>query len=72
MLCCLTPLSTIFQLYRGGQKGVIRIRKSKNSQKKDRRTNNDLQHITHKTKDQGTQTPLKNRVCTQVQIIILR
>ena len=27
--------------------------------KKDKRTNNDLQSITHKTKDQGTQTPLK-------------
>jgi hypothetical protein len=38
-------------------KGVIRIRKSKknrqhNSQKKkDKRTNNDLQNIAHKTKD---------------------
>ena len=36
--------------------GVIRIRKSKNRQhngqkKKDKRTNNDLQNITHKTND---------------------
>ena len=27
--------------------------------KKDKRTNNDLQNTTHKTKDQGTRTPLK-------------
>ena len=45
--------------------GVIRIRKSKNRQhndlkkkvQKECRTNNDLQHITHKTKDRGTRTP---------------
>ena len=43
-------------------KGVIRIRKSKkiiqhNSQKKaDKRTNNDLQNITHKTNDRVTRT----------------
>ena len=46
-------------------KGVIKIRKSKkdrqhNSQKKkDKRTNNDLQNITHKTKDRVTRTALK-------------
>jgi hypothetical protein len=43
----------------------IRIHKSKknrqhNGQKKQtKKTNNDLQNITHKTKDQVTQTPLK-------------
>jgi hypothetical protein len=46
-------------------KGVIGIRKSKknrkhNGQKKRyKRTNNDLQNITHKTKDRVTPTPLK-------------
>ena len=45
-------------------KGVIRILKSKDRQhnepkKKYKRTNNDLQTITHKTKDRVTQTPLK-------------
>ena len=41
-------------------KWVIRIRKSKKDgyHKKDKRTNNDLQNITHKTKDRVTQTPL--------------
>ena len=45
-------------------KGVIRIRKSKKyrqhngQKKKDNRTNNDLQNITHNTKDQVTRTPL--------------
>ena len=44
-------------------KGVIRIRKSKNRQhngqkKKNKRTNNDLQIITHKIKDQVTRMPL--------------
>ena len=44
-------------------KGVIRIRKSKkerhdNGQKtKDKRTNNDLENIIHKTKDRETHTP---------------
>ena len=43
---------------------VIRIRKSKDRQdngqeKKDKKTNNDLQNITHKTKDGVTRTPLK-------------
>jgi hypothetical protein len=42
-------------------KGLIRIRKSKNRQhigrkKKDKRTNNDLQNITHKTKDRVKRT----------------
>jgi hypothetical protein len=45
-------------------KEVIRMRISKNRQhngqkKKDKRRNNDLQDITHKTKDQVTQTSLK-------------
>jgi hypothetical protein len=46
---------------------VIRIRKSKNDRKhdrqkkKDKRTNNDLQNITHKTKDRVTRVPLKTR-----------
>jgi hypothetical protein len=45
-------------------KGIIRIRKSKDRQhngknKKEVRTNNDLQSITHKTKDRVTQTPIK-------------
>jgi hypothetical protein len=45
-------------------KGVIIIRKSKDrqhngQQKNDKRTNNDLQSITHKTKDLVTRTPLK-------------
>ena len=45
-------------------KGVIRICKSKDRQhngqeKKDKRTNNDLQNITYKTKNRVTRTPLK-------------
>ena len=45
-------------------KGVIRIRTSKDRQhngqkKKEKKTNNDLQNITQKTKDRVTQTPLK-------------
>ena len=49
----------------GDTKEVIRIRKSKkyrqhNVQKKlDKSTNNDLQSITHKTKDRVTRTSLK-------------
>ena len=49
-------------------KGVIRIRKSKKGRqhngqkKKDKRTNNDLQNIAHKTKDRVTRTPLKTGV----------
>ena len=42
--------------------GVIRILKSKDrhgQKKKNKRTNNDLQNITHKTKDQVTRSPLK-------------
>jgi len=48
-------------------KGVIRTRNSKkdrlcNGQKKiDKRTNNDLQNITQKTKDRVTRTPLKTK-----------
>ena len=46
-------------------KGVIRIRKPNKTantmtkKKKDKRTNNDLQNITYKTKDRVTWTPLK-------------
>jgi hypothetical protein len=46
-------------------KGVIRVRKSKKDRqrngqkKKDKRTNNDLQIITHKTKDLVTRPPIK-------------
>ena len=46
-------------------KGIIRIRKSKKDRqhngkkKKDERTNNNLQNITHKTKDRVIRTPLK-------------
>ena len=53
-------------------KGVIRIRISKknrqnNGQKKKyKRSKNDLQNITHKTKDRVTRTPPKNRGWTQV------
>ena len=44
--------------------GVIRIHTSKDRQhngqkKKEKKTNNDLQNITQKTKDRVTQTPLK-------------
>jgi len=48
-------------------KVVIRMRKSKKDKrhngqkKKNKRINNDLQNITHKTKDQVTRTPLKTR-----------
>jgi hypothetical protein len=47
--------------------GVIRIRKSKDRQyngqkKKNKRTNNDMQNIAHKTKDRVTRTPLKAEV----------
>ena len=45
-------------------KGVIRIRKSKkerqqNGQKRDKGTNNDLQNITHKTKERVTPTKIR-------------
>ena len=46
-------------------KGVIRFRKSKKNRqyngqkKKNKRTNNDIQNITHKTKDRLTRIPLK-------------
>jgi hypothetical protein len=46
-------------------KRIIRINKSKNSQHngqkklEDKRTNNDLQNVTHKTKDWVTRTPQK-------------
>jgi len=45
-------------------KGVIRRRKSKKDRqhngKKDKRTNNNLHSITHKTKDRVTRTPSEN------------
>jgi hypothetical protein len=46
-------------------KGIIRIRKSRKDRqhngqnKKEIRTNNDLQSITHKTTDRLTRTPVK-------------
>ena len=46
-------------------KGVLRIHKSmtdrqcNGKKKRDKRTNNDQQNITHKTKDRVTRTPLK-------------
>ena len=44
-------------------KGVIRIHKSKkdrqHSGQKEKKTNNDLQDITHTTKDRVTRTPIK-------------
>ena len=36
-------------------------RQHNGQKKKDKRTNNDLQNITQKTKDQGTRTHTKNR-----------
>ena len=59
---------TLEKIYRDqfkDSKGIIKIRKSKDrlcingQKKKDKRTNNDLQNITQKTKDWATQTPLK-------------
>ena len=42
------------------EEGLIIIRQSKNNQqKKDKRTNNDLQNTIQKTKDRVTRTPLK-------------
>ena len=41
-------------------KGVIRIRKSKKDRYK--RTHNDLQNTTEKTKDRATRTPLKTEM----------
>ena len=51
----LTPAFYIQEEF-GDTKGVLRIRKSKNrlhkgQMKKNKRTNNDLQHNTHKTND---------------------
>ena len=51
-------------------KRVFRIRKSKKNRqhngqkKKDKRTNNNLQNITQKTKDRATRTPLKSSCST--------
>ena len=44
------------------QRGIIGIRKQsrrKTEKKNDKRTNNDLQNIAHKTKDRVTRTPIK-------------
>jgi hypothetical protein len=49
------------------QRGIIGIRKQiskkdrqhNDQREKDKRTNNDLQNITHKTKDRVTRTPIK-------------
>ena len=54
------------------RKGVIRIRKSKKDRKhngqkkKNKRLNNDLQNITHKTKIQVTSTSLKTGCAPEV------
>ena len=54
-------------------KDVIRSRKSKKDRqhndqtKKDNRTNNDLQNITHKTKDPVTRIPIKTGVNSGAQ-----
>jgi hypothetical protein len=54
----------IFRVEFEDTKGVIRIRNSKDrkhngQKKKDKRTNNNLQNITQKTKYRVTRTPLK-------------
>ena len=54
----------IFRIEFEDTKGVIKIRNSKDrkhngQKKKDKRTNNNLQNITHKTKDRVTWTQLK-------------
>jgi hypothetical protein len=54
-------------------KGIIRIRKSKKNRKhnvhkkKDKRINNDLQNITHRTKDRVTRIPLQTEVTHVLQ-----
>ena len=40
---------------------AMKDRQHNGQTKKDKRINNDLQNITHKTKDRVTRTPLKNR-----------
>jgi hypothetical protein len=44
-----------------GQSEAVNQRTDNTMSKKDKRTNNDLQNITQKTKYQATQTPLKTR-----------
>ena len=57
--------NTWYRIIPGKKSLKIRIRKSKKTRqhndqkKKDKRTNNDLQNITHKAKDRVTRTPLK-------------
>jgi hypothetical protein len=62
LCCCISCvfIDTDANIYEG-TKEVIRIRKTKKNRqkKKDKRTNNDLQNITQKTKDRVTRTPLK-------------
>ena len=58
------------------KEGTQKRKSKKNRQgnyqkKKDKRTNNDLQNITHKTKDQVTRTPLRPGVNSGVPSIIL-
>ena len=58
-------------------KRVIRIHKSKKNRqhnglkKKDKRTNNDLQNTTHKTKDRATRTPLEKAPAPLVALVML-
>ena len=70
IVCCLDVYLFYFNVNISARiledtKGVIRNRKQKKDRqhdgqkKKDKRTNNDLQNITHKTKDRETGTPLK-------------
>jgi len=63
MLALATVRSSLLQDEFEDTKRVIRIHKSKDRQhngqkKKDKGINNDLQNITHKTKDRVTRTPL--------------
>ena len=59
----------------GKPKGAIRRRKSKKDthyngqKKKDERSNNDIQNITHKTKDRATRTTLKPWVTSVVNAL---
>ena len=60
---CIPKLRSSFFSEFEDTKGIIRIRKSKknrhNGNKNKRRTNNDQQSTTQKTKDRVTRTPLK-------------
>jgi hypothetical protein len=68
-LCCILLVSYAFVLFED-TKGVIRILKSKDRQhngqkKKYKSTNNDLQTITHKTKDRVT-VPAKDHTAINI------